>query len=60
MEWIMGQFKLEVKKNSQILFDPNEYLKDEKYIFKLLLSVINVSVQTVDLVNSLPALKIEE
>lgn len=60
MEWIMGQFKLEVKKNSQILFDPNEYSKDEKYIFKLLLSVINVSVQTVDLVNSLPALKIEE
>lgn len=59
MEWVMDQYKLEVKKNSKILFDPNKYSKDEKYIFNLLLSVINVSVQTVDLINSLPNLEIE-
>ncbi|MFD1608637.1 type ISP restriction/modification enzyme [Oceanobacillus luteolus] len=58
MEWLMDQYKLEVKKKSQILFDPNEYSEDEKYIFKLLLRLINVSIQTVDLINSLPPLEI--
>ena len=29
-------------------------VNDEKYIFNLLLRIINVSIQTVDIVNSLP------
>lgn len=49
-----------IDKKSGITDDPNDYSDDEKYIFNLLLSVINVSVQTVDLINSLPALEIEE
>ena len=32
--------------------DPNLYSEDEKYIFNLLISIINVLVKTVDLVNS--------
>ncbi|CAN7383164.1 DEAD/DEAH box helicase family protein [Rossellomorea sp. LjRoot5] len=60
MEWIMEQYKLEVKKNSQIVFDPNRYSPNDKYIFNLLLSAINVSIQTVDLINSLPPLEIED
>ena len=41
-----------------IVDDPNMYSDDERYIFDLLLRIINVSVQTVDLVNSLPPLEI--
>ncbi|MEH7436743.1 type ISP restriction/modification enzyme [Neobacillus drentensis] len=60
IEWIIDQYQVTVDKKSGIKDDPNDYSDDEKYIFNLLLSVINVSVQTVNLVNSLPALEIEE
>lgn len=60
IEWIIDQYQVKTDKKSGITDDPNDYFDDEKNIFNLLLSVINVSVQTVDLVNSLPALEIEE
>lgn len=60
IEWIMDQYQIKNDKKSGITDDPNLYSEDEKYIFNLLLSIINVSVQTVDLVNSLPPLEIEE
>ena len=44
-------------KKSGITNNPNDWsLEHEKprYIFDLLLSIINVSVQTVDIVNNLP------
>lgn len=60
IEWIINQYQVKTDKNSGINDDPNDYSDDEKYIFNLLLRIINVSVQTVDIVNSLPALEIEE
>ena len=56
--WIMDQYKLKVDNASGIVDDPNLYSKDEKYIFNLLLRIINVSLQTIDLINSLPPLEI--
>ncbi|HDR7260258.1 TPA: DEAD/DEAH box helicase [Bacillus paranthracis] len=60
IEWIMESYQVSIDADSKIKDNPNEYSEDEKYIFNLLLRIINVSVQTVDLVNSLPALEIEE
>lgn len=60
IEWIINQYQVKIDPKSGILDDPNEYSSDEKYIFNLLLSIINVSVQTVDLVNSLPPLDIKK
>ena len=60
IEWIINQYQVKTDKKSCIMDDPNLYSENEKYIFNLLLSIINVSVQTVDLVNSLPPLEIEE
>lgn len=60
IEWIIDQYKIKKDTKSGIIDDPNEYSDDPKYIFNLLLSIINVSVQTVDLVNSLPPLEIIE
>ncbi|MFL0364946.1 DEAD/DEAH box helicase [Pseudobacillus sp. 179-B 2D1 NHS] len=60
IEWIIDQYQVKKDKTSGIIDDPNDYSEDEKYIFNLLLRIINVSVQTVDLVNSLPALEIKE
>ena len=60
IEWIMDQYRINPDKKSGIIDDPNDYSDDPKYIFNLLLKVINVSVQTVDLINQLPPLEIEE
>lgn len=60
IEWIIDQYEIKTDKGSGIIDDPNLYSEDERYIFDLLLRIINVSVQTVDLVNSLPPLEVEE
>ena len=60
IEWIMDQFQVKTDKKSGITDDPNDYSSDEKYIFNLLLRIINISMQTVDLVNSLPKFEVEE
>lgn len=60
IEWIIDQYQVKIDKKSGITDDPNEYSDDEKYIFNLLLRIINVSIQTVDLINSLPKFEVEE
>lgn len=55
---IIEQYQISTDKGSGIVDDPNLYSDDERYIFDLLLRIINVSVQTVDLINSLPPLEI--
>lgn len=59
IEWIMDQYQVKTDKKSGITDDPNDYSDDPKYIFDLLLRIINVSIQTVDLINELPPLEIE-
>lgn len=62
IEWVMERYQVTVHKESGIKNDPNDWAKEvgnPRYILDLLLSVINVSVQTVDLVNGLPKLKFE-
>ena len=60
IEWIMDQYQVKTDKKSGITDDPNDYSDDEKYIFNLLLRIINVSIQTVELINSLPKFEVEE
>lgn len=57
IEWIMERYQVTTHKESGIVNDPNDWSEEvgnPKYILDLLLSIINVSVQTVDIVNSLP------
>ena len=57
IEWIMERYQVTTHKESGITNDPNDWGKETgnpRYVFDLLLSVINVSLQTVDIVNGLP------
>ena len=57
IEWIMERYAVTTDKKSGIKNDPNDWSREHNkpcYILDLLLSVINVSVQTVDIVNGLP------
>lgn len=60
IEWIIDQYQVKPDKKSGITDDPNEFSDDPKYILNLLLSVINVAMQTVELVDSLPRLEVIE
>lgn len=62
IEWIVERYCVSQDKKSLIKNDCNDWSKEHKkprYILDLLLSVINVSVQTVDIVKALPRLKFE-
>lgn len=63
IEWIMERYAITTDSKSGIINDPNDWcneVNDEKYIFNLLLRIINVSIQTVDIINSLPKLDFED
>ncbi len=62
IEWIMERYQITTHKESGIINDPNDWADEvgnPRYILDLLLSIINVSVQTVDIVNDLPKVKFE-
>jgi predicted helicase len=63
IEWIIERYQIKTDKKSGITNDPNDWcdeVTNPRYILDLLLSIINVSVQTVDIVNNLPKLNFEE
>ncbi len=61
LEWIIDQYRVKEDKRSGIINDPNRE-DDPQYIVKLIGKVIKVSLETVQIVESLPELrnKIEE
>lgn len=62
IEWIMERYQITTHKDSGITNNPNDWATEvgnPRYILDLLLSIINVSVQTVDIVNNLPKLNFE-
>lgn len=62
IEWIVERYCVSRDKKSLIMNDANDWGKEygkPRYILDLLLSVINVSVQTVDIVKALPKIKFD-
>ena len=62
IEWIMERYQIAIDKESGIKNNPNDWADEvgnPRYILDLLLSIINVSVQTVDIVEGLPKLDFE-
>ncbi len=62
IEWIMERYQVTIDKESLIKNNPNDWSREHgkpRYILDLLLSVINVSVQTVAIVKDLPALHLD-
>jgi len=62
IEWIMERYQITTHKESGIRNDPNDWATEvgnPRYILDLLLSIINVSVQTVQIVKGLPEVRFE-
>jgi predicted helicase len=63
IEWIMERYQITTHKASGIVNNPNHWATehdDPKYILRLLLSIINVSLRTVEIVEKLPDVEFEE
>ena len=56
LEWIINQYCVKTDKRSGIVNDPNR-ADDPQYIVRLIGQVISVSLETVDIVENLPALQ---
>ncbi|MBS5700891.1 MAG: DEAD/DEAH box helicase [Bacteroides cellulosilyticus] len=62
IEWILERYCINIDKVSGIKNDCNDWAQEHKqprYILDLILSIINVSCKTVDIVNGLPRMKFE-
>lgn len=62
IEWIMERYQVTNDPDNGITNDPNDWAKEvgnPRYILDLLLSIINLSVQTVDIVDELPEMRFE-
>ena len=58
LEWVIDQYRVKTDKRSGIVNDPNR-ADDPQYIVKLIGKVITVSLETVEVVEGLPALEIK-
>lgn len=62
LEWVMERYAVTTHKDSGIKNDPNDWATEvgnPRYILDLVLSIINVSVQTVEIVKGLPKVKFD-
>ncbi len=59
LEWVIDQYQVSTDKRSGITNDPNR-VDDPQYILRLIGQVVTVSLETVKIVRSLPALGLPE
>jgi len=56
LEWIMERYAVTKDKDGGIVNDPNEWSDNPRYIVDLLKRIVRVSLETVKIVEALPAL----
>ena len=57
IEWLMDRYQVRTDKASGIVNDPNKYSEDPRYIVNLVKSIVAVSMETLNIVNTLPPLR---
>ena len=63
IEWIIDRYQVKTDKASGIVNDPNDWsreVEDPRYIIDLLARIVTVSLETMKIVDNLPALAIRE
>ncbi|SMC38963.1 DEAD/DEAH box helicase [Janibacter indicus] len=63
IEWVMDRYQVKTDKSSGIVNDPNDWsreVEDPRYIVDLLARIVTVSLETMKIVDALPALEIRD
>ncbi|MBP0459590.1 DEAD/DEAH box helicase [Streptomyces montanisoli] len=58
IEWIIDRYQVKIDKASEITNDANDWSDDPRYIIDLLKRIVTVSLETMKIVDALPALEI--
>ncbi|MEU5552842.1 DEAD/DEAH box helicase [Micromonospora sp. NPDC047793] len=58
IEWIIDRYRVKVDNDSGIVNDPNDWSDDPRYILDLVMRIVTVSLETMEIVDGLPALDI--
>lgn len=62
IEWILDRYQIRTDKSSGIVSDPNEWsreIEDPRYVLDLIARIVTVSIETVDITDSLPPLDLD-
>lgn len=57
LEWVIDRYQVKTDKASGIVNAPNDYSDNPRYIVNLIESLIMVSIDTMDIIDGLPALR---
>lgn len=60
IEWLIERYQVKTDTASGIVNDPNDWSEDPRYIIDLLRRIVTVSLETMKIVDALPALDIIE
>ncbi|MGH3273478.1 MAG: type ISP restriction/modification enzyme [Streptosporangiaceae bacterium] len=60
IEWIIDRYQVKTDPSSGIVNDPNDWSQDPRYIIDLLRRIVTVSLETMKIVDALPAVDIIE
>jgi predicted helicase len=60
IEWIIDRYQVKTDTSSGIVNDPNDWSDDPRYIIDLLKRIVTVSLETMKIVDALPALDITD
>ncbi|EOH7224197.1 type ISP restriction/modification enzyme, partial [Campylobacter jejuni] len=58
IDWIIDRYQISIDKKSLIENNPNDY-QGGKYIYELLLKIIDLSIKSVDLINEISKMECE-
>jgi predicted helicase len=58
LEWILDRYQVSVDEASGIRNDPNTWSEDPRYIVDLVARIVRVSLESVEIIDKLPALKL--
>lgn len=58
IDWIIDRYQISIDKKSLIENNPNDY-QGGKYIYELLLKIIDLSIKSVDLINEISEMELE-
>ena len=59
IEWLMEKYQVSIHPESQILNDPNSWSEDPKYILNLMNKIIQLSLESLRIIRSMPRLLFE-
>ncbi|MBT9260227.1 MAG: DEAD/DEAH box helicase family protein [Clostridiales bacterium] len=63
IEWVMERYQVAIDKDSGIVNDPNEWLREQgnpRYVLDLIPRLAHLSLATLDIIEGLPKLEVEE